>query len=59
MLFRSVMIDEPRNGKYYAGDVAAPLFSKITGDALRSMHVPPDMPIANLVMPLKGVDESF
>ena len=53
------MIDEPRNGKYYAGDVAAPLFSKITGDALRSMHVPPDMPIANLVMPLKGVDESF
>ncbi len=55
----AVMIDEPRNGKYYAGDVAAPLFSKITGDALRSMHVPPDMPIANLVMPLKGVDESF
>lgn len=55
----AVMIDEPSNGKYYAGEVAAPLFSKITGDVLRSMHVPPDNPIANLVMPLKAVEESL
>lgn len=55
----AVMIDEPGKGKYYAGDVAAPVFSKITGSVLRAMHVPPDAPLANLVMPLKPVEESL
>lgn len=55
----AVMVDEPSNGKHYAGDVAAPLFSKITGDALRALHVAPDAPLAKLVMPARGVAESF
>jgi cell division protein FtsI (penicillin-binding protein 3) len=53
------MIDEPSAGKYYAGDVAAPLFSKLTGDALRALRVAPDSPGANLVIPTEPVKESL
>jgi cell division protein FtsI (penicillin-binding protein 3) len=37
-----VMVDEPRNGKYYGGQVAAPVFSKVMSGALRLMAIPPD-----------------
>jgi cell division protein FtsI (penicillin-binding protein 3) len=37
-----VMVDEPRNGKYYGGQIAAPVFSKVMSGALRLMAVPPD-----------------
>jgi cell division protein FtsI (penicillin-binding protein 3) len=37
-----VMVDEPSNGKYYGGQVAAPVFSKVMSGALRLMAVPPD-----------------
>lgn len=37
-----VVIDEPSNGKYYGGDVAAPVFSSVMSGALRLMAVPPD-----------------
>lgn len=37
-----VVIDEPRAGAYYGGEVAAPAFSRIVSDALRLMAVPPD-----------------
>ncbi len=37
-----VMIDEPANGKYYGGQVAAPVFSKVISGALRLLAVPPD-----------------
>jgi len=37
-----VMVDEPANGKYYGGQVAAPVFSKVMAGALRLMAVPPD-----------------
>ena len=37
----AVMIDEPR-GKYYGGEVAAPIFQQITEDALRILNIPPD-----------------
>ncbi len=41
-----VMVDEPGNGKYYGGQVAAPVFSKVMAGALRLMAVPPDnMPL--------------
>jgi cell division protein FtsI (penicillin-binding protein 3) len=55
----AVMIDEPNAGKYYAGDVAAPLFSKLTGDALRALRVAPDAPGANIVIPSEPVKESL
>ena len=37
-----VVIDEPSAGKYYGGDVAAPVFSAVMGGALRLMGVAPD-----------------
>ncbi|MCP4126043.1 MAG: penicillin-binding protein 2 [Gammaproteobacteria bacterium] len=37
-----VMIDEPTAGKYYGGQVAAPVFSKVMGGALRLLNVSPD-----------------
>jgi cell division protein FtsI (penicillin-binding protein 3) len=37
-----VMVDDPSNGKYYGGQVAAPVFSSVMAGALRLMAVPPD-----------------
>lgn len=37
-----VMIDEPSAGVYYGGEVAAPVFSRVVGDALRILGIPPD-----------------
>ena len=37
-----VMVDEPSNGKYYGGQVAAPVFSRVMSGALRLKNVPPD-----------------
>jgi cell division protein FtsI (penicillin-binding protein 3) len=40
-----VIIDEPRAGLYYGGDVAAPVFSSVVGGALRLLAVAPDTPV--------------
>lgn len=37
-----VVVDDPSNGEYYGGDVAAPVFSNIARGALRILAVPPD-----------------
>ena len=37
-----VMIDHPRGDSYYGGAVAAPVFSRVMGSALRLLDVPPD-----------------
>ncbi len=37
-----VVIDEPSNGKYHGGDVAAPVFAAVMAGALRLLAVPPD-----------------
>ncbi len=37
-----VMIDQPSAGKYYGGQVAAPVFSKVMAGALRLLNVAPD-----------------
>jgi cell division protein FtsI (penicillin-binding protein 3) len=37
-----IVIDEPSGGKYYGGDVAAPVFADIMADSLRLLAVPPD-----------------
>lgn len=44
-----VIVDEPRAGAYYGGDVAAPVFSKIVEGAMRIMAIAPDR-----VAPLQG-----
>jgi cell division protein FtsI (penicillin-binding protein 3) len=45
-LIVAVMIDDPRNGQYYGGLVAAPVFSLVTSGSLRLLAVPPDAPEA-------------
>jgi cell division protein FtsI (penicillin-binding protein 3) len=46
----AVMIDEPNNGAYYGGTVAAPVFSNIMADTLRLFAVPQDAPYNNTVL---------
>ena len=41
----AVMVDEPSNGVYYGGDVAAPVFSQIVQQTLRLMNVAPDLDV--------------
>ena len=38
----AVVINEPSLAAYYAGQVAAPLFSKVMGASLRILDVQPD-----------------
>jgi cell division protein FtsI (penicillin-binding protein 3) len=47
----AVMLDEPGTGVYYGGDVAAPVFSTVTGAALRMLGVPFDAPTDAIVLP--------
>ncbi len=37
-----VVLDEPRNDKYFGGEVAGPVFSNIMAGALRLLDIPPD-----------------
>ena len=55
----AVMVDEPSNGKWYGGDVAAPVFSDLVQQTLRMMNVAPDLAVKPQVITAKGVDESF
>ena len=41
----AVMVDEPSNGTYYGGTVAAPVFSTVVQQSLRLMGVTPDMAV--------------
>lgn len=54
----AVMIDEPSNGQYFGGIVAAPVFSEVVQQTLRMMNVAPDLAVKPLVV-TKGVEESF
>ncbi|MBO9515386.1 MAG: penicillin-binding protein 2 [Variovorax sp.] len=54
----AVMIDEPSNGSYFGGIVAAPVFSEVVQQTLRMMNVAPDLAVKPLVV-TKGVEESF
>jgi cell division protein FtsI (penicillin-binding protein 3) len=47
----AVMIDEPTDGQYYGGTIAAPVFSQVTAGALRLLGVTPDAPVDNVVLP--------
>lgn len=44
----AVMVDEPSTGAYYAGEVAAPVFSRIMAGTLRFLALPPDAPMESL-----------
>lgn len=50
-LIVAVMIDDPQGAEYYGGEVAAPVFSKVTGAALHALNVPNDAPLNNVIAP--------
>jgi cell division protein FtsI (penicillin-binding protein 3) len=54
----AVMIDEPSSGGYYGGTVAGPVFAAITANVLRSLNVPPDTSVTNII-PDNSVQESM
>jgi cell division protein FtsI (penicillin-binding protein 3) len=41
-LVMAIMINEPRRGGYYGGQVAAPVFSRVMSGALRLLDIKPD-----------------
>jgi len=49
-----VMIDEPADGRYYGGTVAAPVFAQVMAGALRILDVQPDAPMKPIVLPAEG-----
>jgi len=56
----AVMVDEPGNGKYYGGTVAAPVFSSVVQQTLRTMGVAPDLDVrTQIVAKHESVEESF
>ena len=54
----AVMIDEPRAGKYFGGDVAAPVFSEVVQQTLRMQGVQPDVSVKPQII-TNPVEESF
>ncbi len=53
-----VMIDEPRNGEYFGGEVSAPVFSKVMAGAMRLLDVPPDsVEAGRLVLDTRNSDD--
>ena len=57
----AVMVDEPGNGKYFGGEVAAPVFSAVVQQTLRTLNVPTDLEVKPQIVaaPPSAVDESF
>jgi len=55
----AVMVDEPDpSGPHYGGQVAAPLFSTITANALRTLNVAPDTTVTS-VLPDNGLGDTM
>jgi cell division protein FtsI (penicillin-binding protein 3) len=54
----AVMVDEPSNGVYYGGLVAAPVFSETVQQTLRILGVQPDMNVKPQIV-TELVEESF
>jgi cell division protein FtsI (penicillin-binding protein 3) len=38
-----VAVDAPQSGEYYGGEVAAPVFARVMGGALRLLNVKPEL----------------
>ncbi len=54
----AVMVDEPSNGAFYGGVVAAPVFSETVQQTLRILGVQPDMNVKPQIV-TEVVEESF
>ena len=46
----AVMVDEPGNGQWYGGDVAAPVFSDLVQQTLRTLGVQPDLDVKTQII---------
>ncbi|MDI9246269.1 penicillin-binding protein 2 [Marinobacter sp. CHS3-4] len=46
-----VAVDAPQSGEYYGGEVAAPVFSRVMGDALRLLNVKPELELGQAGKP--------
>ncbi len=56
----AVMVDEPSNGAYFGGAVAAPVFAQLVGQTLRLLNVTPDAEVkSRVVAKVPVVEESF
>jgi len=57
----AVMVDEPNNGKFYGGDVAAPVFAEVVQQTLRTLGVAPDLEVVPQIVARHSdtVEESF
>jgi cell division protein FtsI (penicillin-binding protein 3) len=57
----AVMVDEPDAGKHFGGDVAAPVFSDLVQQTLRTLNVPPDLEVRPQIVSQKipAEEESF
>ncbi len=42
-----VAVDAPQSGEYYGGEVAAPVFARVMGDALRLLNVKPELEVSD------------
>jgi cell division protein FtsI (penicillin-binding protein 3) len=47
----AVMIDEPTTAQHFGGQVAAPTFAAVASNALRSMNIPPDSAVTEIIVP--------
>ncbi|MBK9442677.1 MAG: penicillin-binding protein 2 [Comamonadaceae bacterium] len=54
----AVMIDEPSNGQYFGGQVAAPVFSQTVQQTLKVLGIAPDMTVKPQIV-TQVVEESF
>lgn len=54
----AVMVDEPTEGGYYGGRVAAPVFSAVAQDTLRALGVAPDAEVAEILPADAGGEEA-
>lgn len=57
----AVMVDEPNDGKFYGGDVAAPVFGEVVQQTLRTLGVAPDLEVEPQIVARQAdaVEESF
>ncbi|MEJ5895612.1 penicillin-binding protein 2 [Aquabacterium sp. G14] len=56
----AVMVDEPSNGMYYGGLVAAPVFSQVVQQTLKRLNVLPDIEVQSQIISNEpGEVESF
>jgi cell division protein FtsI (penicillin-binding protein 3) len=55
----AVMVDEPTPGRHYGGQVAAPVFARVTEESMRALRLAPDAPFNSIIPPADPVRESM